>query len=133
MLFTNSLRLSQEGRGASLNKTASSSPSMNTFLQMVFVNHSGEEMSSALHKYPLNTGLVNNYIEKMYSASMRQYVASIKESENLQKQMKELLSLFSGKAPRLPSGSVIPWSHSELHFKLIIKCAGLIFQESNCN
>src|SRR6218665_2022724 len=119
MLFTNSLRMSQERPSASVYMTASFPPSRNTFLQMVFINDNGGEMVSALHKYPLNTVLVKNYIEKIYSASIRQnFVALIKASDIMQKQMKEWMSSFSANAPRFPSGSVIAWRHFELHFKL---------------
>src|SRR6218665_941937 len=112
MLFTNSLRMSQERPAASVNTIASSSPSMNTFLQMVFINDNGGKMSSALHKYPLNTGLVKDYIAKIYSSSIRQnFVSRIIESEIRQKQLKELLSSFAAKAPQFPPGSVIAWRH----------------------
>ena len=82
MLLTNSLRLAQEKPGASLNMTALSSQSMNTFLQMVFISNVGKVMQSALHKYPSNTSLVKKYIEKIYSASIRQnFVAPVKATE----------------------------------------------------
>jgi len=111
--------------------TAASSQPLNTFLQMVFVSDEGKVMASALHEYPLNTGLVKDYIEKIYSASIRKRVALAKASEILQKQMKAWMSSFSAE-----SGSVIAWRHSEYIFKLIIlirECAALIFLESNCN
>src|SRR6218665_3273886 len=102
MLLTNSLRMSQERSTASVNMMASSAQSLNTFLQMVFVSDDGEEMALALQKYPLNTCLVKTYIEKIYSASIRQnFVAPMKARDILQKQMEEFLS-FSAEVPRYP-------------------------------
>ena len=133
MLLTNSLRMSQERPTESVNLTASSSQSLNTFLQMVFVRDCGKVMASRLD-YPLNTEFVKNYIKRIYSASIRQnFVPRMKSKEMLEKQMEELLSSFSAIAPQFPTGSVIVWRHSELRSKLIRKCAALNFQENNCN
>src|SRR6218665_2675948 len=106
MLFTNSLRMSQE-KPASVEMTMPSSQSLNTFLQMVFLNEDGEDMASALHKYPSNTGFVKNYIEKIYSASIRQnFVVRIKNLRLQNKQMAELMSSFSSKMALFPSGLI---------------------------
>lgn len=117
MLFTNSLRMCQE-EPASVKMIIPSCQSLNTFLQMVFRNEDGEDMALALQKYPSTTGLVKNYIEKVYSASIRQnYVAPKKASTLFQKQTMEWLSSFSTKTPRSPSGSILASVRYELHNK----------------
>lgn len=115
MLHTNSLRMSQD-IPASEKMTKQSPRSLNTFLQMVFPRNNGDEMKLALYEYPSNSRLVKDYIEKIYSATIRQnFVAPKKARKIFKKQQMGFLTSYAAKAfAQLQTGSGIVCRHSKL-------------------